>query len=354
MTTFWKNKRVLLTGHTGFKGTWMSLMLARMGAKVCGYSLPLDKNSFFSRVAPDIYEHHEGDVVDLQSLEKVFSSFHPEIVLHFASHSSLKDSLTLPHYILRTNIMGVINVLELIRHYGDVKAVVIVTSDKCYLDRGIGEAYKEDAPLGGKDPYSTSKVCQELLSMCYAETFFQNIERMVGIATARASNVIGNGDDNQTRLFPYILNCYTKGELPKIRHATSLRAWQYVLDVLNGYLLLAERLFVSAGKTKQYNGAYNFGPDKKGFCTVGELTKLLGAQFGMADYETVETGDHIKKEAEILRLDSAKARSILQWVSKVTLSDAINIMADFAVREKKGERPKKLADEQVEFFLTGL
>ena len=188
---FWKDRKVLLTVHSGFKGTWMSLMLEYLGARICGYSLPIEMSSFYASVNPYVEKNVEADIADSYLVKSTINGYQPEIIFHFAAHSSLRDSMEIPDYIMKTNLMGTLNVLEAARMTESVCAVVVVTSDKCYFDCKKNESYKEDSILWATDPYSASKVCQELLSACYRDTFFQNGKKRIAIATARASNVIG-------------------------------------------------------------------------------------------------------------------------------------------------------------------
>lgn len=341
----------MLTGHTGFKGTWMSLMLENLGADVCGYSLPVNRGSFYDEVLPQIAEHVEGDIADSEKVLHTVERFKPEIVLHFASHSSLNGSMEIPDFILRTNLMGVVNVLEAVRKTDSVKAVVIVTSDKCYQNLETAVPYTEDSPLGALDPYSTSKVCQELLTSCYQHTFFQSEDRMISIATARASNVIGAGDYNITRLMPYLLDRFSNGKAAQIRNPHAVRPWQYVLDVLTGYLLLAEKLYGTYEVTTEYNGAYNFGPLDDGLAEVGDVVEQVSRCFGGAEYAIKSGQDHIKKEASILRLDSSKAQNTLGWIPRKTLGEMIRLTVEFVKRQKQGIPAKQLAREYVNMYL---
>ena len=351
---FWQGKRVLLTGHTGFKGTWMSMLLERLGADVCGYSLPLNPYSFYQKVSPNIARHEEGDIADKNRVMRVIESFGPDILLHFASHSSLDGSMKIPDYILRTNLMGVVNVLESVREVDSVKSVVIVTSDKCYQNMETDRPYTEDSPLGAKDPYSTSKVCQELLTECYIDTFFSEPDRAIGVATARASNVIGAGDYNISRLMPYLLDSFAGNRVPKIRNPHAVRPWQYVLDVLYGYLLLAQKLYKTAETTKEYDGAYNFGPGEDGFATVGQIVKMVSEGFDNAPYEIIKGQDHIKKETNILKLDSTKAQTILHWSYHKTLEETISLTIDFMKQEKQGIAAGELCRQQISNYLEAV
>ncbi len=348
---FWKERRVLLTGHTGFKGTWMSLMLEQLGAKVCGYALPVQADSFYKSVEPNVVQSVEADIGNLKLVTKVFEDFQPEIVFHFAAHSSLQGSMDIPVYILKTNLMGTLNILEASRHNNSVQAIVIVTSDKCYFNRGGQEVYIEDSVLWATDPYSASKVGQELLSACYRDTFFEDRKYPIAIATARASNVVGPGDYNYTRLFPYIFDSFINGRTPEIRNPHAVRPWQYVLDVLYGYLLLAEKLYLNTEGKISYNGAYNFGPAENGFVDVEYVTKVTSQYFDYAPYKVIMGKDHIPNETKILRLDSSKAQDMLGWHPKYTIERALEETASFLKAEKRGQDRYDLARKMVAKYL---
>ena len=334
--SFWKERRVLLTGHTGFKGSWMALMLEYLGAKVCGYSLPIEPTSFYKSVRPNVDKCVEADIADPYIVTNIINDYKPEIVFHFAAHSSLQGSMEIPGYILKTNLLGTLNILEAVRQSDTVQAVVVVTSDKCYLNFNKNEPYEEESVLWATDPYSASKVGQELLAACYKDTFFQDKDSPIAIATARASNVVGPGDYNYTRLFPHIFDCFVNGRIPEIRNPYAIRPWQYVLDVLHGYLLLAERLYVNAYKTTAYNGAYNFGPADDGYIDVEHVTKIVSQCFDNAPYKIISGQDHIPRETKILMLDSTKAQKILNWYPKYSIEKALKETANFIKNEKKG------------------
>lgn len=348
---FWQGKKVLLTGHTGFKGTWMSLMLEALGAEVCGYSLPLNKYSFYCRSGAAVAEHHEGDIADRDKLERALSGFRPEIVIHLASHSSLDGSDRIPDYILRTNIMGVIDLLDICRNLECVRSVVIVTSDKCYRNMESEEPYGEQCELGGEDPYSVSKVCQELITNCYQKTFFEQGNVHTGIATARASNVIGMGDYNITRLVPYLLDCFKNGRCAMLRNPDAIRPWQYVLDVAWGYLLLAQKLYEESKVGTQCNGAYNFGPNSEGFCKVKDIVDRLAVYFPNAIYSFGEVNRSVRHETKVLKLDSSKAYSILDWYPRYSIGDMLQETAMLTLDEQSGMSINRLCRDTVLEFI---
>lgn len=346
---FWRNKKVMLTGHTGFKGTWMCLLLEQLGARICGYSLPLEKNMFYNDVHPVVEQSVEADISDLQTVQAVMNDFEPDILFHFAAHSSLQGSKEIPEYILKTNMVGTLNVLEASRKSSTIRAIVIVTSDKCYFNYKKNEPYREESLLWATDPYSASKVCQELVTACYRDTFF--LDKKVAVATARASNAIGPGDYNFTRLFPYIFNCFLNGMIPEIRNPHAIRPWQYVLDILYGYLLLAEKLYQNIDKSELFNGAYNFGPTSDAFIDVEHVTQIVSKCFSDAPYKIVRGKDHIAQEAKVLMLDSSKAQEILNWYPKYTTKEAIEETAGFMKDAARGMDKSKLARMMVEKYL---
>lgn len=351
LAEFYKGKRVLLTGHTGFKGTWMTLLLNQFNAQICGYSLPVNKDSFYAKVAPTLAESVEADIADYNTVLQTVRTYRPEIIIHFASHSSLKDIDKIPEFILRTNLMGVVNILDAVRLTSGIKSVVIVTSDKCYMVQSSGILYKENSPLGGKEPYSVSKVCQELLTSCYRDTFFQRDGKRTCIATARASNVIGPGDDNQNRLIPYLVNSYMHNEVAKIRKPNFIRPWQYVLDVLTGYLILGKKLYESYNTLSSYSSAYNFGPEEEGFVSVADVAKLLAKHFDDAQWDICESDSSSSLETSILKLDNSKAKKDLQWKNFTSLEDMLSITACFAKQENRGISTRELAVKTILNYL---
>jgi len=351
---FWKGKRVLLTGHTGFKGTWMTIMLNTLGAEVCGYSLPLSPYSFYTNVQARVSEHCEGDIADREKLEKAITGFKPEIIIHMASHSSLDGSDKIPDFILRTNIMGVVNLLDISRSVECVRSVLIVTSDKCYRNLESEIPYREEAELGGEDPYSVSKVCQELITRCYQKTFFEQsiAERNnICVATARASNVIGVGDYNISRLIPYVLDNFVNNTEALIRNPKAVRPWQYVLDVIWGYLLLAKVLYEESAVGNKYNGAYNFGPDRNGFWEVGALVEAFARQFHGSKYSFGEVSRSVRNETTILKLDSTKAQTTLNWHSIYSVEEMVREISSIMTAEKEGKQLKELCEDAVYAYL---
>jgi CDP-glucose 4,6-dehydratase len=317
---FWRGRRVFLTGHTGFKGGWLALWLADMGAEVHGFALapPTEPNLFsVARLEEHLASHRVADIRDGAALLAAVQAARPEIVLHLAAQPLVRYSYAAPVETYAVNVMGTVNLLEALRQVDGVRTVVNVTSDKCYENREWFWPYRENEPLGGFDPYSSSKACAELVSAAYRRSFLEAAG--IGLASARAGNVIGGGDWAADRLVPDFLRALDAGEALVIRSPAAVRPWQHVLEPLAGYLMLAERLHDSPG---QYAGAWNFGPDEADARTVRWIVERLCESVPGAGWKgTDEPQPH---EAATLRLDSAKARSVLGWRPRWELATALD------------------------------
>jgi CDP-glucose 4,6-dehydratase len=326
---FWKGKKVLVTGHTGFKGSWLCLLLSSLGANVTGYSLrPPTSPSLFElcqidRLVPTRY----ADIRDLNTLQATILEEKPEIIIHMAAQPLVRASYLNPVETFEINVMGTVKLLEAVRnavHKGiPIKAVINVTTDKCYENKEWLWGYRENDALGGYDPYSNSKACSELVTDAYRKSFFQieNYEsHSVAIATARAGNVIGGGDWAVDRLIPDCLRTLSEGEKIKIRSPFAIRPWQHVLDPLSGYLLLAEKLVADGTR---YSEGWNFGPDDDGGKTVEWVVKHLCAKWGNGAAYEIENGHHLH-EAHYLKLDCSKAKFKLGWHPKWNVESAID------------------------------
>jgi CDP-glucose 4,6-dehydratase len=327
---FWRDKTVLVTGHTGFKGSWLALWLSQLGARVVGYALaPSSPNSNFvvSRVGERIISN-EGDVCDLSRLTECLAEHRPEIVFHLAAQSLVRPSYAYPIETLRTNVLGTASVLEGIRRHPTAKAVVIVTSDKCYENREWLWGYRENEPMGGRDPYSSSKGCAELVTASFRSSYFHPSEtgrHGVGVATARAGNVIGGGDWATDRLIPDILDAHGRSEELVIRNPSAVRPWQFVLEPLDGYMALAERLYSDGA---EFSEAWNFGPCDGDAVSVEALVRRLGAHLeGGIRYRVVR--DPALHEATQLRLDCSKASARLGWRPRTSVDDALRLIAEW-------------------------
>jgi CDP-glucose 4,6-dehydratase len=306
--TFWQGKRVFLTGHTGFKGSWLSLWLNCMGAIVKGYALdpPTTPSLFIEAHVGDLIESEIGDIRDLKQLAQSMSSFDPDILIHMAAQPLVRLSYKEPVETYETNVMGTVNVLESARSCPNLRAIISVTTDKCYENREWVWGYRENEPMGGHDPYSSSKGCAELVTSAYRRSFMQ--EKKIGLASVRAGNVIGGGDWASDRLIPDILRAFEKNEPVVIRNPEATRPWQHVLEPLSGYLLLAQKLYV---EPENYDSSWNFGPREQDAKPVGEILDLMVAQWPGTHW-VMDTCDH-PHEAGYLKLDISKAQAQLGW-----------------------------------------
>jgi CDP-glucose 4,6-dehydratase len=322
---FWRNKRVLITGHTGFKGGWLAVWLANLGAEVHGFSLdPPTEPSFFAvaNVRQRLAGHTIGDIRNLDQLSRGMQLATPEVVFHLAAQPLVRSSYQEPVETYATNVMGTVHLLEAVRRCPSVRAVVNVTTDKCYENKEWVWSYRESEPLGGFDPYSSSKGCSELVTSAYRNSFLAGAG--VAIATARAGNVIGGGDWAADRLIPDFFRAASTGKSLQIRHPDATRPWQHVLEPLSGYILLAERLFQHGQAEAE---AWNFGPADEDSRPVAwlltQLTKLVpGTNWHRLAIDPVH-------EAMLLKLDSSKARKRLAWAPRWGLFEALRKTVDW-------------------------
>ncbi len=307
------NRKVLITGHTGFKGSWLAYWLLKMGARVCGYALnPPTSPSHFELLKLDM-ESNIGDIRNVEKLKSVFAQFNPEIVFHLAAQPLVRLSYREPVETFETNIMGTINVLEACKQTNSLKAIVNITSDKCYENKEWVWGYRENDPMGGYDPYSASKGCAELVTTCYRNSYFNlekyNKEHTVLLASCRAGNVIGGGDWAKDRLIPDIMKAVSKSEIVIIRNPKATRPWQHVLEPLSGYLLVGQKLI--EGK-KEFAEAWNFGPSDNSSISVEEVVKQIQKYWPKINY-SIEQGKNALHEANLLKLDCSKAHIKLGW-----------------------------------------
>lgn len=328
---FWRGKKVFLTGHTGFKGSWLCLWLHKLGAEIHGYALdPPTNPSLFelARVSDLLTSHQLADIRDGMTLAAAMQRVQPEIVIHMAAQPLVRDSYQIPVETYAINVMGTVNLLEAVRHCTSVKTVVNVTTDKCYENKEWVWGYREDEPMGGFDPYSNSKGCSELVTAAYRQSFFnhQQYEKHgVALATARAGNVIGGGDWANDRLIPDIIRAIMAGEPVRIRNPHAIRPWQHVLEPLSGYLTLAQRLYEDGSA---YAEGWNFGPADEDAKPVEWIVKRLCDQWGDGARYEIDNGDH-PHEAHYLKLDCSKARMRLGWTPCWNLSKALDSIMDW-------------------------
>lgn len=326
---FWEGKRVLITGHTGFKGSWLSLWLQSKGVHTIGYSLPPPTSpSLFevARVAEGM-SSLTGDIRDLEYLRSVIAEYKPEIVIHMAAQSLVRFSYDNPVDTYSTNVMGTVNVLEAARQSDSVKVVLIITSDKCYENKGWVWGYREGDPMGGHDPYSSSKGCAELVTSAYCRSYFSNncSGHGVAVATTRAGNVVGGGDWAPDRLIPDIMNAFMENRPPVIRYPNAIRPWQHVLEPLRGYLQLAERLW---NQEKELSGAWNFGANDNDSRSVSWVADHLTNLWGGAARWEKDSSQHLH-EAACLKLDCSKAKSLLGWSPKLDLTTTLEWIVEW-------------------------
>jgi CDP-glucose 4,6-dehydratase len=340
---FWRNKRVFLTGHTGFKGSWLSLWLQSMGANLCGFALKPSTNPALFALANVGNEMRSiiGDVRDYPSVLQAMTSHKPEIILHMAAQPLVRQSYIDPIETYSTNVMGTVHLFEAIRNIVGVRAVVNVTSDKCYENKERILGYRENEPMGGHDPYSNSKGCSELVTSGYRQSFFANGE--IALASARAGNVIGGGDWASDRLVPDILRSFRAGEVACIRNPDSTRPWQHVLEPLSGYLILAERLYLHG---QEFAQGWNFGPREEDVMPVSWVVKKIAEEWGHeADWKV--DGNPQPHEAKYLSLDISKAKAHLGWSPKWNLSQALSKIIYWQQEWIRGEDMQKVILHQI-------
>ena len=349
---FWSGKRVLITGHTGFKGGWLALWLQMMQAEVVGYSLPAPTQPSLYDVARVGDRMHSiiGDIRDLDHLQRVMRAHQPEIVFHLAAQAIVRTSYDDPVDTFDSNVMGTVKLLEAVRLAGGVRAVVVVTSDKCYENREWQWGYREIDPMGGFDPYSCSKGCAELVTSAYRRSFFQapgnGAQATPALASARAGNVIGGGDWGLDRLVPDMMKSFMAGQVVTIRHPNAIRPWQYVLEPLRGYLMLAERLWAEGPR---YADAWNFGPDDSSARPVRWIVDRLVTGWGEPAAWQVDPAVH-PHEAHYLKLDCSKAKSGLGWQPLVDLAQTLELIVRWYRAFEKGVDMQVETGRQIEHY----
>ena len=345
---FWAGKRVLVTGHTGFKGGWLALWLASMGARVMGYALA-------PSTQPSLWQYSEGysglsstiaDVRDLATLTETVKTFRPEIVFHLAAQALVRASYEDPVGTYSANVMGTVHVLEAVRHTPGVRAVVVVTSDKCYENREWVWGYRESEPMGGRDPYSNSKGCAELVTAAYRSSYF-SAAGSAAVASARAGNVIGGGDWAADRIVPDIVRAAIAGDPVRIRNPNATRPWQHVLEPLSGYLQLAESL---CNAPAEHSEGWNFGPTDEDAVPVGQIVSTVSRLWGPAARWVADKGPH-PHEAHFLKLDSSKARSRLGWRPRLGLASALEWTVEWYKTQAQGGDARALTLAQIERYM---
>ncbi len=344
---FYRGKKVLVTGHTGFKGTWLCKVLLYAGANVVGYSLEPEKEQILFGLSNNDKQMRSvyADIRDYEKLLKVFKEERPEIVFHLAAQPIVRESYRNPQYTYETNVMGTVNLLECIRNVDCVKSVVNVTTDKVYLNAEREDGYTEEESLNGFDPYSNSKSCSELVTSSYTKSFFEN--KGVAVSTARAGNVIGGGDFATARIIPDCVRAMKSKEHIVIRNPKSIRPYQHVLEPIWVYLMIAEKQY----KNRAYQGCYNVGPEEVDCIETQELVQLFCAAWGEGADWIVKKEEQAPHEAKILRLDCGKLKSTFGWMPKWSIQESVEKTVEFSkVLLKKGNIEQEFEREIVEFL----
>jgi CDP-glucose 4,6-dehydratase len=350
--SFWRDRHVFVTGHTGFKGSWLCLLLHSFGARVTGFALePPTQPSLFSLArADELVDSVIADIRDPNRLTESLRASRADVVIHMAAQSIVLSSYDDPANTYSTNVMGTVNVLEAIRRVGRGCALVNVTTDKCYENKGWVWGYRETDPLGGRDPYSNSKACAELVGQSYRDSFFPLSrwdEHRVAVASARAGNVIGGGDWTARQLIPETIAAFLEARPVVLRHPNAVRPWQHVLDCLGGYITLAESL---ANDPQTHSGAWNFGPADADACPVSRVVESLGSLWEIAQPWVQDKVEHSHEEQQ-LRLDVSKAASTLGWRGCLPIGEALDWVATWYRDHRAGGDARSLCNDQIRRYV---
>ncbi len=351
--SFYNEKKVLITGHTGFKGSWMRKMLVNAGANVTGYGLSAPTNPSLYDIC-NLSEHMEsvvGDIRDMEHLQKVFDRVKPEIVIHMAAQPIVRESYINPVYTYDVNVMGTVNLLEAVRNTDSVKSVINVTTDKVYLNKEWEWGYRENEELKGYDPYSNSKSCSELVTYSYVNSYFK--EKDIAVSTVRAGNVIGGGDFAPNRIIPDCVRSASRGEDIVVRNPYSIRPYQHVIEPIYAYLLLAEKQYGNIGLA----GCYNVGPSEKDCWTTGELVSLFCSQWNeimQTDISWKCVSDLGPHEANYLKLDCSKIKNSLEWKPRWDVKIAIQKIVEWYKDYLDGNDVSECMDKQISEFYEAI
>ena len=348
-TKFWKNKKIYITGHTGFKGAWLCIILNLLKSKIYGYALKPSSNSLFekSKIKKNLLSNTYSDINNLKKLKQDIKNIKPEIVFHLAAQPLVLDSYRNPLKTFNTNVMGTINLLESIKNIKSIKSVIIITTDKVYKVGIKNKSYSEDDELGGIDPYSASKASAELAVNSYIRSFYENSLLKNRVSTARAGNVIGGGDYSKERLLPDIIKSIKNKATLKVRNPNSVRPWQHVIDPLVGYLILAQKQYSGMLKTSNY--AWNFGPNKNNFKKVIDIIEFIKKKQKFK-YTLFKTNRD--KETKILKLNSKKSKQKLKWSPKWNLKKTLDKIIEWNLLVNKGISAKKVCEKQFLMYIN--
>ena len=351
-SNFWKNKKVLLTGHTGFKGSWLSIWLKKLGVELIGFSkdIPTKPSLFELAKVSENMVSIIGDIRNFSVIQKIIQENQPEIIIHMAAQPLVRKSYEDPLETFSTNIMGTANLLESLKQSKKTRVVINVTSDKCYKNNGEENIFSENSPMGGYDPYSSSKGCSELITSAFKNSFYNSKEfdlHKLSLSTVRAGNVIGGGDWAKDRLIPDIINSIIKKIPTQIRNTESVRPWQFVLEPLQGYLILAEKMWKEGN---EFSGAWNFGPDNEGCKSVKWILEKISKNF---DNTWTWENDAKKNphEASILKLDCNKAKKRLNWKTKLGIDETLEWTINWYKEFLKNSNMKKYTENQINRFV---
>jgi len=321
-STFWKDKNVLITGHTGFKGSWLSLFLKALGSRIHGIALKPENQSFFESISNIFDSSHFHNINDFEGLNDLIKKINPDIVFHLAAQSLVNKSYEDPIETYRTNVIGTLNILQILRYSINTKCIINVTSDKCYKNDNLGKPFKETDTLGGHDPYSSSKACVELLSESFRKSFLLDSDHSINLATVRAGNVIGGGDWSNNRLIPDIARSLLSKKIFNVRNPKSLRPWQHVFDPLRGYIILCQNLYTD----NSFSGAWNFGPNSNKNYTVSDVVTYFKNFF--SSLEIMNDNHSIKPyESTVLSLNSTKSKKYLNWEPFLDFHNSLELTA---------------------------
>lgn len=344
---FYRGRRVFVTGHTGYKGAWLTAILYELGAEATGFALTPPEDGMFVHMDGEGMIHSvTGDMRDLKAVKAAMQEAQPEIVFHLAAQAIVNDCFEDPHYAYETNVMGTVNLFEAIRECPSVKSVVVITTDKVYENKGDGAVYVETDPLGGIDPYSSSKTCMEYITDTYKWSYLQTEKRMVGVSTVRASNVLGGGDHVKSRLIPSILRSIAAGKPVELRHPQQTRPWQSMLDALNGYMSIGRLMYEDPEK---YSSQWNIGPTRDGIRTVLWVVEQMQKHYASVAYSVGNAFE--VTESKTLGLDITKSLRELDWEPRLSCDRMLYNVVDFFKRKQAGESERDICVGQIrEFF----